>query len=220
MRMRTFWLSLLVIAGALLLVGLRVEGSKKVVGKKDNKEREVAAERDREPTKLIDGYGETEGAARANALREAQEYLERELRAQMKPEWSFPRRLGDESGPLDPDNLEKLGILSEAQAPVADKDVGGFRARYKVTLTQKYSESVLKKAREEYVSQEKVKRKFDAGQRQFLLLRLLGGAVAVLLVVAGYLHLEEATRGYYTTLLRVAAVGLLVLAMLGLVIIG
>ena len=38
-----------------------------------------------------------------------------------------------------------------------------------------------------------------------LLARVLGGALAVLLVVAGYLRLEEATRGYYTKLLRLAA---------------
>src|SRR5579885_3356686 len=42
--------------------------------------------------------------------------------------------------------------------------------------------------------------------RQLLLARLLAGAVAVLLVISGYLRLEDATRGYYTTLLLLAAV--------------
>jgi hypothetical protein len=41
--------------------------------------------------------------------------------------------------------------------------------------------------------------------RQPILLRLLGAAVALLLVVTGYLRLEHATRGYSTKLLRLAA---------------
>jgi hypothetical protein len=40
---------------------------------------------------------------------------------------------------------------------------------------------------------------------------------AVLLVITGYLRLEEATKGYYTTLLRVAAIGVLVATAIGLV---
>ena len=37
----------------------------------------------------------------------------------------------------------------------------------------------------------------------------LAGLMALLLVGGGYLRLEEATKGYYTTLLRVAALGIL-----------
>ena len=51
--------------------------------------------------------------------------------------------------------------------------------------------------------------------RHLLLARVLGGAVAVLLVLAGYLRLEDATRGYYTRLLRLAAIALVALAGVG-----
>ena len=46
-------------------------------------------------------------------------------------------------------------------------------------------------------------------QRQHWLGLGLGGFVALLLVGAGYLRLEESTKGYYTALLRLAAVALL-----------
>jgi hypothetical protein len=66
--------------------------------------------------------------------------------------------------------------------------------------------------------QKEVNRLQDAGreevvkQREWLLAKIVGGLVALCLVVAGYIKLEEATRGYYTTLLRVAAGGLVLLA--------
>src|SRR5436305_1561951 len=44
----------------------------------------------------------------------------------------------------------------------------------------------------------------------------LAAALVLLAVVGGYLRLEEMTRGFYTGLLRVAAVALLVLAGVGL----
>jgi hypothetical protein len=50
-------------------------------------------------------------------------------------------------------------------------------------------------------------------ERHGLLARVLAGVLAAVLVCAGYLRLEEATRGYYTWLLRAAA--LLVLAVVG-----
>ncbi len=37
----------------------------------------------------------------------------------------------------------------------------------------------------------------------------LAGVTALLLVAIGYLRLEEATKGYYTGLLRLSALGLL-----------
>jgi hypothetical protein len=50
-------------------------------------------------------------------------------------------------------------------------------------------------------------------QRHWLVARVLAGVVALVLVCGGYLRLEEATRGYYTMLLRAAA--LVVLAGVG-----
>jgi hypothetical protein len=65
---------------------------------------------------------------------------------------------------------------------------------------------------------EKQERLYQAKQRQDrvtsrqgVLARLLAGVIAVLVAVACYLRLEDATKGYYTTLLRLAAVTFVVL---------
>jgi hypothetical protein len=52
--------------------------------------------------------------------------------------------------------------------------------------------------------------------RQVMLFRVLAGLVALLLVLGGYLRLEEATRGYYTGLLRLTAAVLLLFVAAGL----
>jgi hypothetical protein len=46
--------------------------------------------------------------------------------------------------------------------------------------------------------------------RHLLLARVLGGVVCLLIVVGAYLRLEEATKGYYTRLLRLTAIGILI----------
>jgi hypothetical protein len=52
-------------------------------------------------------------------------------------------------------------------------------------------------------------RDYRVQQRMLWLTRLLVGLVAVLAVVAVYLRMDEATKGYYTGWLRVAALGVL-----------
>jgi hypothetical protein len=52
--------------------------------------------------------------------------------------------------------------------------------------------------------------------RHLLLGRVLAGFLAVVLVAGGYLRLEEATRGYYTLLLRAAALAFLAMVGAGL----
>src|SRR5205809_446599 len=99
-EMRSFWLALVVVAGALLLVSLRVEG-----GKEPPPEKEDAAEQAKPKSELILGYGKTEAAARGSALSLAQEWLERELRAELKPGWSVPRHV------LEPDYLKEKGVI-------------------------------------------------------------------------------------------------------------
>jgi hypothetical protein len=53
-----------------------------------------------------------------------------------------------------------------------------------------------------------MERKEVSKERQTLLAKLLAGLLAGLVAVAGYLRLDEATKGYYTTWLRVASVAL------------
>jgi len=64
--------------------------------------------------------------------------------------------------------------------------------------------------RDRFLDEEKVyqvqQRQKWAHERQGQLAQILVGVVALLAAVAGYLRLEDATKGYYTTWLRLAAV--------------
>jgi hypothetical protein len=57
-------------------------------------------------------------------------------------------------------------------------------------------------------------------ERQKPALLVLLGAMGLLSVVGGYLRLEEATKGYYTRLLRLAAIGVVAVIVAGLCVAG
>jgi hypothetical protein len=74
-------------------------------------------------------------------------------------------------------------------------------ASEKVTLTV----TVTQKSLEDMQKQDK---KFRVEQRQTFLAKALAGILAVLVAVTFYFRLDDATKGYYTTLLRVASLAL------------
>jgi len=82
---------------------------------------------------------------------------------------------------------------------------------YRAALRVEVSHSV----RGEIEAQERqyqVKQRQDRSTlRQGVMVRVLAGLVALLAAVACYLRLEDATKGYYTTLLRLAAVAFVTL---------
>jgi hypothetical protein len=90
--------------------------------------------------------------------------------------------------PVETQEFEKLGEMRRAALLV---EVSQFARREIVEQEQTYQ----------------VKQRQDrASLRQGVLVRVLAGLVALLAAVACYLRLEDATKGYYTTLLRLAAV--------------
>jgi hypothetical protein len=102
---------------------------------------------------------------------------------------------------------KKLAHVAQVQADEF-KGLGRmYQAAVQVTISQF--------ARDDFQRQERVyqvkKRQDRAAARQGVLIRVLAGLVAVLTAVACYLRLEDATKGYYTTLLRLAAVGFVTL---------
>jgi len=82
-----------------------------------------------------------------------------------------------------------------------DKKVVGFRVE------------VLSSDLQDIYRQEQV---YRIGQRQLFLARLLALVVAGLAAIATYLRLDEATKGYYTTLLRVGSIALVAMVGAGL----
>jgi hypothetical protein len=148
---------------------------------------------------VVEGFGETATAARNRALVHAEERVEKLLRERYREvNWMPPQQL------LETDFLTRFGVLEAQGEPKAAPGLGDEKAmvaRYKVQLTPSYLQEVQRVAREQRVQ-----------DRHKLLARVLGGLVVLLLVVAGYLRLEDMTRGYATTILRVAAFSLVALA--------
>jgi hypothetical protein len=150
-----------------------------------------------EDDRIVVGYGRTGRAAREVALVKAQARVEEELRQLSGPAgWRLT------PAQLDPEHLTRLGVVRE----VGHNEEGErIKVSMRVELTPQYLSEVRQAARQEVVL-----------GRLLLLARGLAGLVILLVVVAGYLRLEEATRGYYTGLLRLTAAAVVLLAGVGL----
>jgi hypothetical protein len=148
---------------------------------------------------IVDGYGATAAVARENALAHASKRVEELLRAHFREESWTP-----DPEQLESSYLERYGVVREQGEPTTVEGANGDRAlvaRYKVELTEPYRKEV-----------ERVRREQRVQERHLILARVLAGLVVVLLVMAGYLRLEDMTRGYATHILRAAAFGLVALA--------
>ena len=153
---------------------------------------------------LVKGYGVDPARAEEQAVEQAQERV-RDLLAE-----KLGTSLRPDSDMLDPDYLTPARGHPARGRPVAVtlKDGDWFVASYRVRLNDNYLREVARFARHQQM-----------GDRHLIAARVLAGLVALLLVVTGYLRLEEATRGYATTMLRAAAVAvLLVVVVLGLMV--
>jgi hypothetical protein len=121
-----------------------------------------------------------------------------------------------------PDYLHEKGMIhlvgepSEKEFEIA-KDVGNNIAKDgKMTVVTMQLEITADQKRDMQKQAQHLRMKERHKHSLFGLL----GAVALLSVVGGYLRLEEATKGYYTRLLRIAAVGVLVVIVAGLCVVG
>jgi hypothetical protein len=150
-----------------------------------------------------DGYGIKEEDATEDAIKDAchkvQEFL--------------ANKYGERFAPTE-EELKSKQIVGTPEFETADK----------LTLTQDAAKKpVIKAIVPVKLTAEQVKefreeaRKIRVGGRMKSTGLVLAGLIALLLVGGGYLRLEEATKGYYTTLLRVGAVtvlGILILSLL------
>jgi len=138
----------------------------------------------------VRGWGETGQDAEQVALSKAREEVLVYLANQEPPlEWT------PSVGYVN-DHLVKR--RSEATSAEAAKRVG---AEIEMTL---YVE-VNKKDIQDMLREDQ---KLRVQHRQLFLAKILAGLVAFLAAVTGYFRLDEATKGYYTGWLRLAAVGL------------
>ncbi len=157
----------------------------------------------------VTGNGRTAQKALATAKKNAVERVEALLRERFEPSGWQPTEAY-----LAPDYLEEKKVIQPEGEPEEGPGVVGvgevnYTATYRVRLTPEYLAEVVKEARQQTVQ-----------ERHQLLARVLAGILAVVLVAAGYLRLEEMTHGYATKLLRLAAVALLGLVGAALLLIG
>jgi hypothetical protein len=148
------------------------------------------------PIPIVIGVGATHEEAENDALKRARDELSRYLASEYgetswKPSVAFLRESGAARLVGEP---EKVSIPGEGE---------NERVKMEVLLTPEVIHQIQELAREQRM-----------GQRQWVAARGLAAILALLLVVFGYLKLEDVTKGYYSMLLRLTA--LTVLALTGL----
>jgi len=144
------------------------------------------------PTWEVEGLAKTLDDAEANALEKARDRVVEELN----------ERYGERDWKLPPSFLRQLKMTRPAAAPEEidlERSGRSWSVRLTVELTPEALSEIQKLAREQRMV-----------ERHRLAARGLAGLLAVLLVAFGYLRLEDATKGYHTTLLRLAALAVLV----------
>jgi hypothetical protein len=111
--------------------------------------------------------------------------------------------------PLQGDLMDKVEALDEGKGyqVTAPVEVTAEQLEMMRVLARAERNRAVKEIEQELARQ----REHLVKDRQRWMGLTLGGVVALLLVGIGYLRLEEATKGYYTGLLRVSAVGILAL---------
>jgi hypothetical protein len=152
----------------------------------------------------VDGFGKDETSARQEALDEAAKEVQVWLNKQGIRWTASPEVLHD--------YVRRSGMVTQ-KGPVHDEDLPEAGPVKRATMTVELRPNHLHDL-------ERLARQGVMQERQGFLVRVLIALVVLLTVTAGYFRLEEATRGFYTGLLRVVAVGILTLVVLGLCVVG
>ncbi len=188
---------------------------------------------------VVEGLGTTSDAAIENALDAAQskanEYLEEQRPAlEWRPTREYVRdnllRNLKDGDPALRDALQDQEWKERTLITVPGQSAAGLcvqrksdddtKTIYRVLLRVEVSPKDLEKIQQKEIEHQQVLRLDRARVRQMVLVRMLAGVVAILIAVASYLRLEDATKGYYTTLLRVVAVAFVAAVVAGLALIG
>jgi hypothetical protein len=149
------------------------------------------------------GYGLTPKEAEADALGRACDWLATHTDFGWTPPAEYLREKGMVTSDGEPD-VKEFDLPKEIA-----KDGNLYVVSMQLTIKENQVPDIQKQAQH-----------LRMKERQKHSLFGLLGAVALLSVVGGYLRLEEATKGYYTRLLRIAAVGVLVVIVAGLCVVG
>jgi len=143
------------------------------------------------------GIGKTETAARNDALALACRWLGEHSGLAWTPDAQYL---------LD----HALVRFDDAEDKEFEQPMGTMKVvEMELDITDKQAREIQKQSQHERMK-----------ERQKWSLLMVLGVVCLLSVVGGYLRLEEATKGYYTRRLRLAAIGIVVVIVVGLCVIG
>jgi hypothetical protein len=150
------------------------------------------------------GFQASSSRAMQDALTRAQAELVDQLHAQSPPvEWTppidFMSKLVKNSSEKKFDDIIDNNTLKEQVGPM-------YQITLNMELTPDAQRDILRNDRS-----------FRGGQRMVMLGRILAGLVVALAAVAGFIRLDEWTKGYLTNGLRIGAVGLILAAVAALV---
>jgi len=159
----------------------------------------AASVRDEDVIIVVQGYGKKKDDAFQDALEKAQTEVVRRLQAQDRPFLWTP------SQDYIRAKLAKWPPTVESE----DKEIQGIGAMVEANLTVKISRS-------DYRDMAQHDRQAISDWRMLLLGKVMAGLVALFGSAAGYLRLEELTKGYYTAWLRMAVFGFVALVGAGL----
>ncbi len=192
MRPKT-WLSLLAIC--LTAGGARAQAPDPARNAAKQDARPVAAD-SRTWSNVVQGFGETWESAKQNGLREAEQSVAAHLR-ELEPTLDWVPAAED---------LRRWGMVKEVKHEVVESPRLGrhHRVELLVEVTDRNIQEIRARDRDE-----------RALGRHLLSAKLLAALVGLLAAIAGFVRLEELTRGYYSGLLR-----LLLLLSVGLVAAG
>jgi hypothetical protein len=149
------------------------------------------------------GYGITPKDAETRALEVACDWLATHADLGWTPTPEFLREKGMVSPVGEPTEKE----FEFAKGITKDGKMQVVTVRLEISAAQAHD--IQKQAQQQRMK-----------DRQKSALLVLLAVVCLLGVMGGYLRLEEATKGYYTRLLRIAAIGILLFIVAGLCVVG
>jgi hypothetical protein len=221
------WVTLLVFV--IFAAGVRAHSARA-----SSKPQKAAAPAPATPSWVVEGWGRNSDEAIDSALEKAKEELAVHLRnrdphVKWTPSIDYIRehlladlrleevgtKLPAEANPQDEMRVALRPIRHNGHEMVEEeKDFGGEvgkmrRVHLKIALSPSDYDAIKQKQREVL-----------SHQRQLILARGLAVAVVLLVTVVGYFRLEEATKGYYTAWLRLAAAGLIATVVAGLLLVA
>ena len=169
------------------------------------------------PEETFKGWGRTQADAEEFALIKAQAKVGEFLREQ-QPGINWVPYTGFIKKSLVKGESQRLKEFDKelGQGPVGHAECWALT----IAITPDTYRTMLRMEREHHLQLLRAEREVRMGERMGILGKLLMAVVALLAAGAGYLRLEDWTKGYYTWWLRAAVIGFLGFVALGLLLVA